>query len=171
MILSGILSARAILTVLLINIFLNGCLNIGGKYGESYYCISIDTCTLPEPIVDGKALVYLIRPVSLFNSAEIHKISLSSLSDDSVMYAEISGSEYCIFYPSPGKIILHSEGGGGVGDSLKLQVKANEVYYVRHSVVTPTFTGKVGANLSRINHQEAKNLLEAVAGKCYQQRK
>jgi hypothetical protein len=153
--------------LLVVNVLLSvGCINLIENQEDDYLCHRYTGCSLPEQTIDGKALIYIIRPISAFNNSERHNLYITDGAGLERHVSRITGSTYCVHYASPGSIRLRTDG-GFKGGELTLNVHNGAVYYVLHDVYTSLTSFKLGARLKEIDSDSGERLLRNVGGKCF----
>jgi len=137
---------------------------------SGYFCVSAKTCDLPEKVSEGKALIYIIRPTSIFNNAEVHGLYISNGKDQDKYIGSYSGPEYCSYQANPGLIEVRTTG-GNKESSIRFTVESGRTYYIEHSVTSTIFSNKLNSRLVMVDATRGNYLLSYSSGKCVQRSK
>ena len=132
---------------------------------DDYYCNNKGPCDLPERRKENKALIYLIRPSSLFNNAEMHHIYVVHSGRHKEYIGSYSGAEYCVYHANPGRVQLVLTGGKKDSD-IVINASKDLTYYVYQNLTATLTSTKLTTHLSVLNVQEGERRLRMATGKC-----
>ncbi|MBI5040974.1 MAG: hypothetical protein HZB57_07200 [Gammaproteobacteria bacterium] len=157
-------NSRKHLFLAIIFAVITGC----SQYGDYLYaergCIN---CKIPEPMHEGKALVYVIRTPYFLNEFELHRIYLLQ-GDEKKLIGKNQDRTYCPGYLDAGRaeVIIKWEDDNDIAAKLDIEVEAGKIYYIEHDVSGRIYSALIYPKLRLVSEAEGKALLRSVIRKC-----
>jgi hypothetical protein len=138
------------------------------RYKESgYECVNRGTCSLPEKINEGNALIYVIRPYRVLNQDERQDLYIKEgTGGREEHYARIFGSTYCPIQTSANQITLRVV--GRINDAmLNVRLRPGYTYYVKLVTIAGLLESHLRIKLMMLDKNSGENyLMHEVSSSC-----